>query len=602
MENKKINLIKELKSVFDENNQIAECNVKINNTSFSIFYIECLIDKKLFSSAIMEPIEKLAKSSSQQMGSGINSEEQSTGQQESSGQQSGAQQEEEQSVGQQDKNEQINLRQSPSQNDNELEDGTKNYEKKHSGQNQSDKQRSAMQKVEQSCAEQESSSQQGEDQVNNGQSSGQQDGDQSSSGQSSSFQDIFSKIYLSISVSSKEECTELKKIKENLFAGQVVILFEEKAICCPIFSPEQRSIEEPPNGKVIKGPREGFVEGLAINTGLIRKRLRTETLKIIDIYVGERSKTKISVFYMEDIARPEIVEEIVSQIKKISIDAVLDSYYVESFLEKGKLRFVKRFGNTEKPDVFCAKILEGRVGLLVDGSPIALTAPFILLEDLQSPGDYYSLPAIATFARVMRFIGLFVSVFAPAIYVALESYNYRILSVNFLITILSCIEGLAIPPLLETLVVLFLFEIITEASLRMPDPLGTALSIIGALALGNTAVDAGIISPPSIVVVAVSSVALYIIPDQISVTRILRLIVTAIGGILGLYGIFVSVVIITTYLSSIESYGVPYLAPYAPRVKNDLNDAITMKPIEDLKTRPKIFAGKDKIRQRREKK
>lgn len=475
MKNKN-NLIQKFRDFFDKNNQVTESKLKIEETEFSIFYIECLIDRKLFSTSVMQPIEKL-----------ITAEEKN--------------------------------------------------------------------------------------------------------------KDIFSMVYDAISVPSRKECEEIEQIKDNLFAGQAIILFEDRAICCPLFSPERRSVQEPPNARVIKGPREGFVEELSLNTGLIRKRLKTEKLKIIDVFVGERSKTRVSIFYMDDIARPEIVKEIVSKIKKISIDTVLDSYYIESFLEGEKLKFFRRFGNTEKPDVFCAKILEGRVGILVDGSPIALTAPFMLLEDLQSPGDYYSIPSIANFTRIMRFIGLIVSVFAPAVYVALQSYNYRILSVNFLITILSSIEGLSIPPLLEILIVIFLFEIITEASLRMPDPLGIALSIIGALALGNTAVDAGIISPPSIVIVAVSSVALYIIPDQISETRILRLIVTALGGIVGLYGIFVSIVILSTYLSSIESYGIPYLAPYAPLVKSDLKDALTMKPLEDLKTRPSTIVGKDKIRQ-----
>ena len=179
--------------------------------------------------------------------------------------------------------------------------------------------------------------------------------------------------------------------------------------------------------------------------------------------------------------------------------------------------------------------------------------------------------------------------------------NERILPINFLITILSSIEGLSIPPLLEMLFVVFLFEIILEASLRMPEPLSMALSIIGALALGNTAVDAGIISPPSIVIVAVSSVALYVIPDQISETRILRLIFTSLGGIIGLYGIFVSIIILATYLCSIESFGVPYLAPYAPSVKSDKKDGFIKKSIQAMKKRPLIIAGKDKIRQGDEK-
>ena len=184
----------------------------------------------------------------------------------------------------------------------------------------------------------------------------------------------------------------------------------------------------------------------------------------------------------------------------------------------------------------------------------------------------------------------------PGIYVALQSYNYRILPINFLITLLSSIEGLSIPPLIEMLVVLFLFEIITEASLQMPNALTMALSIIGALALGNTAVDAGIISPPSIVVVAVSSVALYIIPDQIAETRLLRILFTTIGGIIGLYGIIMTMIIVAAYMSSIKSFGVPYFAPFAPRIKRDLKDGFVKKPIQQMKTRPQLIVGTNKTR------
>lgn len=410
-------------------------------------------------------------------------------------------------------------------------------------------------------------------------------------------QSVFELVKGLIPISAKREEKELKELKKSLFSGNCVVAFEDNALLVPIFGAEKRSITEPPSSKVIKGPREGFVEDLATNTGLVRKRLKTTTLKIVDTFVGEKTNTRISVFYIEGVAKPEVVKEIMDGLSQIDIDAIIDSYYIESFLEGNKLKFFRRMGNTEKPDVFCAKILEGRVGIIVDGSPIALTAPFVLLEDLQSAEDYYSIPAIATFTRQMRIFGLLIAILAPAVYVALQSYNYRILPINFLITILSSIEGLSFPPLLEILFVIFLFEIITEASLRMPDPLGMALSIIGALALGNTAVDAGIISPPSIVIVAVSSVALYIIPDQIAETRILRLIFTAVGGIVGLYGIFVSIIVLSTYLCLIESFGVPYLVPYAPNVKEDKKDAFVKKSILSMKKRPIMFAGKDKVRQ-----
>ena len=481
-ENKKsTNLIKNLRDCFDEENQVVETKLSICREEFSIFHIESLIDKKLFSSSILAPLEKLDETDIE--------------------------------------------------NRNE----------------------------------------------------------------------VFEKVMSVISVSSKQECSDFNQIKENLFLGQVIVVFKTKAICCPIFFAEKRGVQEPPNSKVVKGPREGFVEEINTNIGLVRKRLKTPDLKIIDIFVGEKSKTKVSIFYINGVAKKEIVDDIKTKVQAINIDAVIDSYYIESFLEGEKLKFFRRMGNTEKPDVFCSKILEGRVGILVDGSPVALTAPFVLLEDLQSVDDYYTFPAIASFTRILRVFGLIIAILVQAIYVALQSYNYRILPLNFLITILSSIEGLSIPPLLEMLFVVFLFEIILEASLRMPEPLSMALSIIGALALGNTAVDAGIISPPSIVIVAVSSVSLYVIPDQISETRILRLIFTSLGGIIGLYGIFVSIIILATYLCSIESFGVPYLAPYAPSVKSDKKDGFIKKSIQAMKKRPLIIAGKDKIRQGDEK-
>ena len=400
-----------------------------------------------------------------------------------------------------------------------------------------------------------------------------------------------------VAISSVVVSKNKNEIIKNIYQGFAVIVVDNEAICCPLYGVSKRSIDEPPNSRVVKGPREGFVEDIYSNIGLIRKRLQTTNLKIIDMFVGKQTNTQVSIFYMQDIAKKEVVEEVQKRIKMIDIDAIIDSYYIESFLEGKNLKFFRRVGNTEKPDIFCAKILEGRVGILVNGSPVALTVPFILLEDLQSAEDYYNIPAMATFARTMRIIGLIFAILIPGVYVALQSYNYRILPINFLITLLSSIEGLSIPPLVEILIVLFLFEVITEASLRMPNSLGMALSIIGALALGNTAVDAGIISPPSIVVVAISSVALYIIPDQISETRILRVLFTAIGGIIGLYGVLTAFILLTTYLCSILSFGVPYMAPFAPSIKIDKKDAFIKSTIQDMKKRPVLIADKNKVRQ-----
>ncbi|MBQ8451634.1 MAG: spore germination protein [Clostridia bacterium] len=400
-----------------------------------------------------------------------------------------------------------------------------------------------------------------------------------------------------LAISSIESVSEKDEVVNGILSGKVAIIYKEDALLCPVFGAEQRGIEEPPNQRVTKGPREGFVESLNSNLGLIRKRLKTTNLKVVEYEIGKQSKTKISIVYLNGIAKEDVIEKIKQKISKINIDAIIDSYYIESFLEGEKFKFFRRVGNTEKPDIFCAKILEGRIGILVDGSPVALTAPFVIFEDLQSAEDYYNIPLIATFSRLIRIFGLVFALLIPGMYVALQTYNYRLLPINFLIALLSSIEGLSVPPLVEILCVLFMFETIMEASIRMPSALGMALSIIGALALGNTAVDAGIISPPSIVVVAVSSVALYIIPDQIAEARILRAFFTAIGGIAGLYGIFVSFVIMTTYLCSITSFGVPYMAPYVPNVKSDKKDAFIKHSIQDMKLRPQFLAGKNKKRQ-----
>ena len=399
------------------------------------------------------------------------------------------------------------------------------------------------------------------------------------------------------SIYSVEKSNDETQVLKKILSGNVAVVVGDIAFLVPIFSAEKRSIDEPPTSRVIKGPREGFVEELFANTGLVRKRLKTPNLQIENLIVGKQTNTEISVFYLNGIAKEDIVEGVISKLKTIDVDGVIDSYYVETFITENKIKFFRRVGNTEKPDIFCAKLLEGRVGIIVDGSPIALTVPFVFLEDLQASQDYFTIKSMATFARIMRLVGLFFAILAPGIYVAMQSFNYRIFPINFLISILASIEGLSIPPLVEVLIVLFLFEIITEASMQMPNSLGIALSIIGALALGNTAVDAGIISPPSIVIVAISSVAIYIIPDEIPEARILRVLFTAMGGIIGLYGIMVSLIILTSYMSSIESYGIPYFEPMAPSIKLDKKDGLIKQDLNQMKLRPHFFASKNKTRQ-----
>ena len=430
---------------------------------------------------------------------------------------------------------------------------------------------------------------------------------------------LIDKVYLSqnvianivsqkqINSASLESClsaSELIRLKDkqniinHILNGFAVIFIENDslAFAVGVTGYSTRAISEPPTSQVTKGPREGFVEDLTVNLSMLRRKIKSENLAVENLVVGKQTQTKISVVYLSNIADKALVNKLIKQIKQINIDGIIDSYYIESLLEEGKLKFIRRIGNSEKPDVVASRILEGRVAIVVDGSPIVLTAPFMLIEDLQSPEDYYTIPAKATFIRVIRLIGFILGFLLPGIYVALQSYHYKVLPINFLVTLLSSIQGISFPPLIEILFVLFLFDILAEASARMPKLLGMALSIIGALVLGETTVRAGIISPPSIVVVAISSIMLFIVPEQVPQVSLLRIVFTIVGGIAGFYGMLMSFIILTTYLISANGYGVPFLAPYAPTVKQDKQDAIIKRSVTHMYKRPKSLVRRNTTR------
>ena len=385
---------------------------------------------------------------------------------------------------------------------------------------------------------------------------------------------------------------------DEVYKGNAIIVHDGSSYCLmvSVAGGMKRAIQEPPTSAVVKGPREGFIEDIHTNKALIRKRIKSKDLAILELQVGEETKTIVNILYMTNIADKKIVESVKQRIESIDIDGILDSFYISQFLQKRKDKFFKRVGTTEKPDIAVSKLLEGRIAILVDGSPIVLTVPFLLFEDMQSVEDYYDIPAKATFSRFIRFFGIFISILLPGLYVALESYHYKVLPINFLINLLGSLENLSLPPMLEILFVIFLFDILNEASVRMPKQLGMALSIIGALILGDTAVQAGIISSPSIVVVAISGITLYIIPDQVPETSILRSIFTVVGGIAGFYGLLCASIVLAVYLISVTSFGSPYLAPYAPSVREDKKDGIIKAPLTDMKTRPFSISGKNKTR------
>ena len=407
--------------------------------------------------------------------------------------------------------------------------------------------------------------------------------------------DLLTKQVISAPLIDKVEKTEaIRKVLE----GFVVLAINSRDfLAVSLQGWETRAINEPPTNSVLKGPREGFVEDLHINLSLIRRRLKTQDLRVFNMTLGRKSKTKIALVYLDSVVDKKVLNEVKERLSKIDIDGITASYYVESFLRNSNGMFFRQIGSTEKPDIAMAKILEGRIIIVVDGTPITLSVPYIFLEDLQSSDDYYMHPARATLLRFLRYFGIVIGILLPGLYVALESFHYRLLPIDFLISLLSSIEGISFPPLLEVLFVMFLFEILNEASIRMPKYLGMALSIIGALVLGDTAVRAGIITSPSIMIVAISGIILYIIPDQAPLTSLLRILFTLAGGFAGFFGLILGFMFLTMHLVSIDSFGAPMMAPIAPSIKADKKDALVKSSIKQMVTRPKSIPNVNRIRQ-----
>lgn len=397
--------------------------------------------------------------------------------------------------------------------------------------------------------------------------------------------------------------TDLSKLTDEILDGNSLLLvdglntgFIIGAKLLPV-----RSIAEPPSDVAIKGPREGFIEDIKTNMALVRKRLKCPELRFETLKIGKRSNTHVAISYLDGISSQETLQKIKEQLQKINVDCIVDSSYIAGFLAPRKHSVFKQVGSTEKPDVFCAKIAEGRVGILVDGSPIALTLPFILTEDLQSSEDYFISPFMASVYRGIRLTALFVALLLPALYVTAQIFKMQLLPLGLMLTIAGSVQGLPLSPSLEIFVVLLLLEILKEASIRMPKYVGMSLSVVGALVLGEAAVSAGFLSTPAIIVVAVSGICLYTVPNFVETGSILRWIFLLVAGSVGVFGVVLFVAFLLYYLVGADGFGAPLLSPFSPLTTPDLKDTIIKYPLEELPKRPSVFRSKNKTRYRQNK-
>jgi spore germination protein KA len=385
---------------------------------------------------------------------------------------------------------------------------------------------------------------------------------------------------------------ELKTMKESIdviLSGDVVIFIdgEEEALKIGLKSPEKRAVGEPDTEISLKGSREGFSESLRTNTILLRKRIKNAKFKVESIVLGKQTNTDIEICYIQGIAAPELVNEVKNRLGRINIDSILATGYIEQFIQDGKFPFFPMVGNSEKPDKVAAKLLEGRVAVLSDGTPTVLTVPFLMIESFQAQEDYFGEFYFASFMRILRLISFFISVYLPGLYVALTSFHQTIIPFKLMLTMAATREGIPFSSFIEALIMVLTFEILREAGLRMPRAIGQAVSIVGAIVLGDAAVSAGIASAPLVIIAALAGICSFIVPPLMKVGAILRMLMLIAATILGLMGIGFVTFILTIYLCGKKSFFVPYLAPFAPFREEGLKDSFVVTPIWTMFNRPR---------------
>jgi spore germination protein KA len=388
---------------------------------------------------------------------------------------------------------------------------------------------------------------------------------------------------------------------ESLLAGDTVILVDgySSGFAISTRGSNERSVEEPISQSVVRGPREGFTESLGTNVALLRRRIKTSNLWLEMQTVGEVTRTEVGIMYIQGIVNEKIVEEARIRLGRIDIDGILESGNIEELIQDETYTPFPTLYNTERPDVVAAGLLEGRIAILVDGTPFVLLAPALFVQFYQSAEDYYQRADFATLIRILRYVCFFISLLAPSLYIAITTFHQELLPSSLLFSLAAQREGIPFPAFVEALIMEITFEILREAGVRLPKTVGQAVSIVGALVIGQAAVEAGLVSPAMVIVVAITAISNFVIPSfnmGISI-RIVRFLLMIFAATFGLFGVTVGLILTVQHLCSLRSFGVPYMAPMAPFVTADQKDTILRLPLWGLFSRPRFISQKNNIRE-----
>lgn len=414
------------------------------------------------------------------------------------------------------------------------------------------------------------------------------------------FNDTIEHLQKQVIISNDiEKTSDVGSLVKAILAGNTVLFLDSSSEALVISTKgwQSRSVEEPETEKVIRGPREGFTESLLVNLSLIRRKLETPDLKFKYTKVGVESQTKVCICYLKSIANHKILSELKKRLDSINIDGIMASGYIAELIKDSPLSPLKTVGSTERPDIVAAKLLEGRIAIIVDGTPVALTIPHLFVEYFQANEDYYINYYFSSISRILRIIGFILTVSVPAIYVAVMTFHQEMIPTPLLMGISAARQGVPFPTIAETLLLLFVFEVLRETGTRMPTNIGQALSIVGALVLGQASVEAKIVSAPVVIVVAISGITSMMIPRIQGTAIVLRIIFLFLSAFMGLYGIIFGITGFLLHLCELRSFGVPYMLYLTSLDPGDLKDTMIRAPLWYLKYRPKLIAADNKVRQ-----
>lgn len=540
---------------------VRETKVGSTNSKCAILYINGLTNSELVNNNILKAIQSTNIQSSQ------NNDQSNNNNNQSSNDQKNNQSNKEQSKNTQSSDSQTSSNKSTNQ-------GTNNSKSENNNQSQNNQSN------------------------NNNQSQNTQSNNNQQSNSTESNSNLLDQILTEvISITDSKKVKTLDELSISLLSGNSIFILdgEQTILVMDTAGGEKRSIEEPQSEVVIRGPRIGFVESIDTNVSIIRRELKDPNLRFDFHEIGRRSKQKLAVCYVAGIVNPDILDEVNRRLKTIDVDFAPDSGLVEQWIEDSILSPFPQLIDTERPDRFAYNILQGKIGIFVDGTPFALLTPITFGEALLSIEDYNQRWIGGTAFRLLRFFAIIISVFLPAVYVALVSYHPGLIPTQLAFSIAGTRDNIPFPAIVEVLLMAVTFELLQEAGIRLPKAIGSTVGIVGGIVIGEVAVSAGLVGPSAVIVTSLTGIASFTIPNYSMIigVRIIRFAILFGAAILGLYGLILVFIVIMIHLVNLKSMGIPYTSPFAPYFLGSLKNIIIRAPITTLIKRQPYLKPKD---------